>query len=393
MPSIKYALPMLAAAGYASAACSASATKTIENSGDATAIASCSTYSGSIAVATGMADDISFGQLKEIDGDLTIETNNNVKRIDGNGLEKISGELSIKDTTQLAALSFPKLDEVKKLTFIGLASLRSLAFDKGITTVEDLWIQNTELQNLAGINLKKAKSVVITANKAITNITMGLTNLTGPVDISNNNAKVEVSFPNLESATNMSFRAVGNLSLPALKTVTPGSFGIFNSDLKSFYALNFTETKDAFTIFNNTQLEDMSLGSLEKVGSSFRVESNTKLGEIKMPELESVGAALDISGKNLTKVEMPKLDYVKGVFNLQSEGDLGNTCDAYKKLNDQNKVGPKNKFKCEGKLQKAGNAGTSSGSQSSSSPSDSAATPVQVQTYLGLAGLFAAMFM
>lgn len=283
------------------AACSASATKTIENSGDATAIASCSTYSGSIAVATGMADDISFGQLKEIDGDLTIETNNNVKRIDGNGLEKISGELSIKDTTQLAALSFPKLDEVKKLTFIGLASLRSLAFDKGITTVEDLWIQNTELQNLAGINLKKAKSVVITANKAITNITMGLTNLTGPVDISNNNAKVEVSFPNLESATNMSFRAVGNLSLPALKTVTPGSFGIFNSDLKSFYALNFTETKDAFTIFNNTQLEDMSLGSLEKVGSSFRVESNTKLGEIKMPELESVGAALDISGKNLTK--------------------------------------------------------------------------------------------
>lgn len=90
---------------------------------------------------------------------------------------------------------------------------------------------------------------------------------------------------------------------------------------------------------------------------------------------------------------MPKLDYVKGVFNLQSEGDLGNTCDAYKKLNDQNKVGPKNKFKCEGKLQKAGNAGTSSGSQSSSSPSDSAATPVQVQTYLGLAGLFAAMFM
>lgn len=392
MPAFKYALPMLAAAGYAYAECTASATATIQNSGDASAIATCTTYSGNIAVATGLSDDISFGQLKEIDGDLIIKNNQNIKRIDGAGLEKISGELSLQDNSQLAAVAFPKLDNVKKLTMIGLASLRNLGFDGGLSNVDELSIENTQLQNLDGIDLNQTKSVRIIANPSIANISMQVKNMTGPMEIGDNNADVVVSFPNLVHAGNMSFRAVGNLSLPALQDIAPGSFGIFKSKLKSFYASNFTEVKADFSISNCTELEDLSLPSLTKVGA-FKIE-NTNLQEItKLPKLKEANAALDISGKNLTKVETPSLDYVKGVFNLQSQADLGNSCDAYKKLNDQNKLGPKNKFKCEGKLNVATNAGGNGASSGSNSkPSDSAASPIEVQTYLGLAGLIAAFF-
>jgi len=391
MPAFKYALPMLAAAGYAYAECSTTATATIQNSGDASGIATCTTFSGNIAVATGLSDDISFGQLKEIDGDLLIKNNQNIKRVDGAGLEKISGELSLLDNSQLAAVAFPKLDNVKKLTMIGLASLRNLGFDGGISNIEELSIENTQLQNLNGIDLNKTNSIRIIANPSIANISMGVTNMTGPMEIGDNNADVVVSFPNLQHAGNMSFRSVGNLSLPALKDISPGSFGIFKSKLKSFYASNFTEVKADLTISNCTELEDLSLPSLTKVGA-FRIE-NTNLAEItKLGKLKEANAALDISGKNLTKVEMPSLDYVKGVFNLQSQADLGNSCDAYNKLNDQGKLGPKSKFKCEGKLQQATNAGGNGGSSGSTQPSDNAASPIEVQTYLGLAGLLAVLF-
>jgi hypothetical protein len=305
MPAFKYALPMLAAAGYAYAECSTTATATIENSSQASEIASCSTFSGNIAVATGLSDDISFGQLKEIDGDLVIKNNQNIKRIDGAGLEKISGELSLLDNSQLAAVAFPKLDNVKKLTMIGLASLRNLGFDGGISNVEDLSIENTQLQNLNGIDLNKTKSIRIIANPSIANISMGVTNMTGAMEIGDNNADVVVSFPNLEHAGNMSFRSVGNLSLPALKDVSPGSFGIFKSKLKSFYAANFTEVKSDFSISNATELEDLSLPALSKVGA-FRIE-NTNLAEItKLGKLKEANAALDISGKNLTKSSMTR---------------------------------------------------------------------------------------
>ncbi|KAI7389378.1 hypothetical protein KC332_g14309, partial [Hortaea werneckii] len=53
MSAIRYIAPALAAVGHAAAqSCSVSATTTIQNGGDASAIASCSTFSGSIAIAT-----------------------------------------------------------------------------------------------------------------------------------------------------------------------------------------------------------------------------------------------------------------------------------------------------------------------------------------------------
>ncbi|KAF1955519.1 hypothetical protein CC80DRAFT_516945 [Byssothecium circinans] len=385
-------LVLLCTANCLTAACSASATQTIENAGDASAIATCTTYSGNIAVATGMTDDLSLGTLEQISGDLRIEKNSNIKRVDGSGLKKITGELRLNDDSQIAALSFPKLTEVKTLTLTGLASLRNLNLDAEVTKCEKLDIQNTQLQDLKGINLEQAKTIIIANNPSIANISMKLTNITGALDLSFNNADVTVAFPKLESAQNISVRAVGNLSLPALSEVTPGSFGIFSSKMESFYAPNLTTVKEALTIVDNNQMKDLSFASLTDVGASFLIENNTALGEVtKLPKLKNVGAALDISG-NLTKVESPSLDFVKGVFNLQSTADLGDSCTFYNGLKDKKKV-PNNKYKCEGKLTQAGTAGTSSGSKDGSKPS-SAASPLNAQnTYVGLAGLLAVFFL
>ncbi|CAI6338300.1 unnamed protein product [Periconia digitata] len=393
MPFLKYALPILAAATFASADCPTSDTVNIKSTSDVS-FSDCSSYKGKITLDKDFSGDLSFGNdLEEIDGDLLIEDNANIKRVDGPAIKKISGTFSIKRTPELAALSFPLLDEAKKLEMEGLPNLRNLNFDSEISSVDELSIENTQLQDLKGINLNKTNSIRIIANGAIANISMGIKNMTGAIEIKDNNADVTISFPNLEHAGNMSYRAVGNLSLPSLKEVSPGSFGIQNSKMGSFYASNFTDVKDALIIANNTELADLHVPALQKVGTSYRIESNDKLSEINMPALEDVGAALDISGKNLTSVKTEKLDHVKGVFNLQSEASLGDSCKFYDDLNKKGDLGPKKQYTCKGDLNKASNAGagTASGSNGSD-PSDSAAVPVQVQTYLGLAGLFAVMF-
>ncbi|KAI6805444.1 hypothetical protein KC358_g14342, partial [Hortaea werneckii] len=67
MSAIRYIAPALAAVGHAAAqSCSVSATTTIQNGGDASAIASCSTFSGSIAIATSVGGDINMDGIQKI---------------------------------------------------------------------------------------------------------------------------------------------------------------------------------------------------------------------------------------------------------------------------------------------------------------------------------------
>ena len=87
-------------------------------------------------------------------------------------------------------------------------------------------------------------------------------------------------------------------------------------------------------------------------------------------------------------VETPKVKFVKGVFNLQSTGDLGDSCQPY----DSNKknLGPAPKYVCRGKLDEARTAG--GGTSGGSDNKTSAAFPSFVQpTYLGIAGLAAVL--
>ncbi|KAK7190793.1 hypothetical protein DPSP01_006604 [Paraphaeosphaeria sporulosa] len=397
MSLFRVALPALAVVGSAYAAsCSNSATSTIQNGGDATAIASCTTYSGSIAVATGLADDIALdGNLKKIDGDLVLESNSDIKRFGSSSLQSISGKLTLNDVSQLAALSFPALTEVDELTLKGLPNLRALEFN--LTKADKLDIENTKLQNLDGIDLDEVSSIFIANNDDIASIEMQVTNITEFITLSFNNAMVNVSFPKLESANNISFRAIGSLNIPVLSKINSGSFGVFESDnLESVSAPNLTKIDGALVIDNNKGLKNISFASLTDVGANLQIANNTNLHQIDgLPKLKNVQAALDMSG-NFSKVETPSLDYVKGVFNLQSTGDIGTVCDDfYNPLKAKGKL-QKGKYVCQGKLEEANTAGSSpkSGSGSGSGGDKGAAVGLAVPSIsLGLVGLAAVLLL
>jgi hypothetical protein len=91
-------------------------------------------------------------------------------------------------------------------------------------------------------------------------------------------------------------------------------------------------------------------------------------------------------------VSTPKLDNVKGAFNLQSSGQLNDTCDFYKDLHSKKLIQSKD-YTCEGTLIDPGTQGHDGTKQSGSGDKKGAATSLSpVNGALGLAAMVAVLF-
>lgn len=95
-------------------------------------------------------------------------------------------------------------------------------------------------------------------------------------------------------------------------------------------------------------------------------------------------------------VELPKLADVRGAFNLQSSGDLNNTCSNFKSLAGSNNV-IKGTFTCSGAVEDPSSdpssaSATTSGTSSSSTAKSAAAGFAAPVAVTGLMGVLAAVF-
>ncbi|KAI7002295.1 hypothetical protein KC366_g19313, partial [Hortaea werneckii] len=155
MSAIRYIAPALAALGHAAAqsSCSVSSTTTIQNGGDASAIASCSTFSGSIAIATGVGGDINMDGIQKIEGSLEAKNVSQLTGLSSGTLEVITDSFTLNEVSLLSTLNFARLTDVSKVEWEGLPQLQGLSFTTGLQMVESLSIQNTQLGSLDGINL------------------------------------------------------------------------------------------------------------------------------------------------------------------------------------------------------------------------------------------------
>jgi hypothetical protein len=390
---LKIALPALALTGsvYAqSNSCSVSATKTIQNAGDATALSSCSTFTGSIAVATSTTDDIALNGIKKINGDLVATNNSNMKRISADSLEEVDGSIQFDGLTRLYAVDMPKLKTVETIKWNALPNLQTIGFTAEVTKADNVRIENTALRSLKGINIEKADTIFVANNGYINEINMQLGNVSDSLTFADNNEKLAVTLPNLIWATNLTFRFIGSLEMPSLETLN-GSLGLYNNGFDTFSAPNLTSIGEALAIVANEKVSNISFPMLTKITDNLQIANNTNLTAIDgFPLLESIGGAFDISG-NMSDVETPKLDSVKGAFNLQSTDNITEACSFYKPLKDKKLI--QGKYFCEGKLVDPSVAGSKPTSQGSGSDKTGAATSLSaVNGALGLAAM-AAVFL
>ncbi|KAL8737395.1 MAG: hypothetical protein Q9181_001732 [Wetmoreana brouardii] len=378
MAITRYLLPALALASTALAQCSNQGTLTIESSADASQLASCTTYSGSVAIETGLAvqtdangrQQLEVTTVKKITGNLTVTDAIKLSSLTFGSLQSIGG-FELVGLTVLSELSMPALTEVNELNFTALPGLQTLDFGgTGLTKADSVLITNTGLTSLMGINnLQQVNTFNINNNQALQNISLQVTSITNSLDIEANDgyqSGLTTSFPMLETAKNMTFRNCSSISLPALANVTQG-LGFYGNTFETFSAPNLTSAGDLVFV-DNTALTNISLPQLTSINGTYQIANNTMLKQVNgFTKLSVVKGALDFSG-NFTDVELPALTQVQGAFNMQTSGKFD--CSGFDKL-EQNKV-IRGDYTCIGSETKPGGQGTKTGSSSAASGTSSA---------------------
>ncbi|GIJ82403.1 3-prime end of extra cellular mutant protein [Aspergillus pseudoviridinutans] len=394
MAFLKYALPVLAAAQavFAADCGKAGETITINSQSDADGYASCSTIKGTIEIDQHISGAITFNSVKQIDGTLSCTGGANISTISAPMLNSIAEAFKLNGLTTLTTLSFPSLTSVGSIEWTALPQLQSLEFTKGVKEAGDVTITNTGLASLNGISLNTVGRFDITENTQLKSININnLKNATDLINFAGNLNSLEVELPNLSSGTNMTFRNVSAVSIPSLHNLT-GQLGFWGDSFTSFSAPNLTSTGDL--VFNaNTKLTNISMPALENVNGGFLITRNDKLSTIDVPSLQVVTGAVDFSG-NFDEVNMPKLENVKGQFNLQSTGNF--SCTSFDKAKSDKII--KGAYKCKGgepnpttKDGSSGTTTTSSGSSASASKSSAADLNAANLPALGFAAVFGAL--
>lgn len=292
----------------AAAECSTSGTTTIAASADASALASCTTYSGSVAIQTSLStpkdsnghQQIQVDKVQKIDGNLTITDSTDLAQITFSSLQEVAGALVLSFLPSLSSINFPALNRVDQLNLTALPLTQQLNLGSvGVTKARSILISNTGLGSLDGLNnLESVDALNINNNQALQNVTLKIVSVKTLVEIVDNNGLttgLNVNFPLLQTAQNMTFRNCSDIKLPALQNVTD-DLGFYGNDFESFSAPNFT-TSRSLVFVGNPSLTNISFPSAKSLNGTFLIANNTKLDKINgFPNLEVVGGALDFSG-------------------------------------------------------------------------------------------------
>jgi hypothetical protein len=268
---------------------------TVQNAGDASALASCKTYTGSIAVATGTTDTLNFASVRAITGDLNVSGNDGITIVGADSLTSIGGKFTVNNCQILNSLSFPQLTSVGEIDFEGLPNLNTLGFTTNVARAGTLNIQNTFLATLDGINLQQVNDIYIANNRQLQDISFQVSNISKSLTLESNGDHLTASFPNLASAQNLTFRNVPSLSIPSLHNVS-GSLGFYESTFSSIAAPNLTSVGGTLAINTNTQLTNVTFPVLKTITGGLQVQNNTILKEVAFPALTTVGGATDMFG-------------------------------------------------------------------------------------------------
>jgi len=398
--AFKYIVPALAVAsgvsaqfgGSSSSPCSVSATTTLKSQADATALSSCSTFQGSIAVDPETVDNIDLSGISQITGDLYIN-GASITQLSGSQLSVIGGEFHLEGLTRLSTANFPSLVNIGSIYWNALPNLQSLNFAQGVQMLKSLDIENTGLASLQGISLQTAESIYIANNNYLQSISMPLGNVTKGLNIATNGQNLAVSFPNLKWAYNMTLRSVDSISVPALQSVNT-SLGVYASTVDSYSAPNLTTVGGALSFVSDSQLTNISLPSLTSIGNALYIVANPELKTIDgFPALKTIGGALVAIGQ-FSDFTFPSISsgFVKGATNITSTENITSSCSVLAPLAGKDKA-LRGKYNCAQSASAANaNANSVNDNQGGSGTTDKSAASGLLIPSTAVLGVVAVLF-
>ena len=272
-------------------------TTNIQNSGDATALNVCKTITGDVVISPNAAGSIALNGVQQITGDLTCQNAGQLTSLSSDQLTSIGGTFGLSNLTILSTLQMNSLKSVKNIEWVSLPALQGLNFNQGVTQAQSVVISNTQLNTLTGVELDTIGSMDINNNPYLNTVNVNnLANVTQSLSFAANSKTLEISFPNLESAANLTFRNASAVTMPSLAKVN-GSLGFFSNTFQSFAAPNLTSTGGSLAFVDSPGLTNLSFPQLTQVGGAFLVANNTNLTSIDgFANLGVIVGALDFAG-------------------------------------------------------------------------------------------------
>ena len=214
-------------------------------------------------------------------------------------LNSISGTWKLTGLTILSNLAMSSLTNVDTIEWIGLPALQGLNFAQGIQTAQTVYISNTQLNSLSGIELQQVGAMDVNNCPYLTTVNVNdLKNITQLMSFSANSESLSISFPNLQEGTNMTFRNISGISVPSLGTVQ-GNLGFYSGTTQwdSFSAPNLTIVDGQLTFVDSPALSKLSFPKLKGIGGGFLIANNTALMSVTgFPNLQVIVGAIDFAG-------------------------------------------------------------------------------------------------
>ena len=243
------------------------------------------------------AGTIALNGIQQITGDLTCQNAGQLTELQADQLGTIGGRFYLNNLTILSTLFFSSLNSVNEIYWVGLPALQGLNFPQGVSEAQNVLISNTQLNTLAGIELNTVGNIDIDNNPYLQTVNVNeISTITGSLNIAANFKMLEITFDNLQSANNMTFRNVSSVTMPSLSQVN-GSLGFYSDTFQSFSAPNLTATGGALAFVDSPQLSNITMPRLTTVGAGFLIANNTNLKAINgFPKLQTIVGALDFAG-------------------------------------------------------------------------------------------------
>lgn len=267
------------------------------NQGDATAIAGCSTIEGDVIIDSSVAGTLTLNGVQQITGSLTCINATQLTSFSSDQLATIGGKFDLEELQILSTLAFDALSEVFTIQWVALPALQSLAFNRGVTKVQNILVSNTGLTSLNGLELETVGLMDINNNRYLDTVDVNnMINVTESISFAANSRTLEIKLPNLIVAANMTFRNVSDVQLPSLAYVN-GSVGFYSNTFESISLPNLTETGQALVFQDGIGLSNISVPSIIEVGAALNINNNPDLKVIDgFPMLGIVVGAIDFSG-------------------------------------------------------------------------------------------------
>lgn len=234
--------------------------------------------------------------VQVIQGDFIVDGAAGLVSISAPKLRSISGKMELHGLIILQTLSCPQLSKVGTINWVTLPALKALEFTTSVTECLEVLITDTQLTTLEGIDLQTARIFNVNNNKQLKNVNVGLHNCTDALSVEFNSKNVEVAFPELVWAMNITLRDASSASFPKLETVNK-TLACINNTFESVEFPVLTHVGQSFTFNSNTKLTNLTASQLETVGGTFQLANNTKLNNINgFKSLETVEGSVDMSG-------------------------------------------------------------------------------------------------